>query len=180
MDQTFVARGNTGAIEWSMAVLAGIVAMVVFAALQIIFALSIRQTGPLQPLVTFRTATLTAVAPSVTPNSGPKAAGVGVAVLLALGALSGVVLALIVHRTGAIAAILVGAVFGIAMYAIDMYGLAPFFPVLAGLRDWPSALAYVVQGVLAAVLYKAMTRNAVLIIEDTGHDLRKLRDVRLV
>ena len=180
MDPPFVARGNTSAIDWSMAVLAGIVAMVVFVALQIIFALTLRETGPLQPLVTFGTATLSAVAPHVAAGDGFNAAGVGVALLLALGAMSGVVLALLVHRAGAIVAIVVGGVFGIAMYAIDMYGFARFFPVLGGLRDWPSALAYVVQGALAAGLYKAMTRNAVLIIEDTGHDLRKLRDVRLV
>jgi hypothetical protein len=180
MDPTFVARSNTSAIDWSMAVLGGIVAMVVFVALQIIFALTLRETGPLQPLVTFGTATLRAVAPSAAAGGGSKAAGVGVALLLALGALSGIVLALLVHRTGTIVAIVVGAVFGIVVYAIDMYGFARFFPVLVGLRDWPSALAYVVQGALAAGLYKAMTRNAVLIIEDSGHDLRKLRDVRLV
>jgi hypothetical protein len=180
MDRSFVARSNTSAIDWSMAVLAGIVAMVVFAALQMIFALSIRGTGPLQPLVTFGTATLSVVAPSVTPGGGPKAAAVGVALLLALGALSGIVLALIVYRMGAIVASIVGAVFGIAMYAIDMYGFARIVPALAELRDGMSALAYVVQGALAAGLYKAMTREQLLIIEDTGHDLRKLRDVRLV
>jgi hypothetical protein len=180
MDRTFVARSNTSAIDWSMAVLAGIVAIVVFAALQIIFALGIRGTGPLHPLVTFGTAALSAIAPSVTPGGGPKTAAVGVALLLALGALSGIVLALVVHRVGVIVAGVVGAVFGIAMYAIDIYGFARLFPVLAELRDWTSALAYVVQGALTAGLYKTLTRDEALIIEDTGHDLRKLRDVRLV
>jgi hypothetical protein len=67
------------------------------------------------------------------------------------------------------------------MYAIDMYGVARIFPSLVGLRDWMSALAYVIQGALTAGLYKVMTRDVdEAIPEGTGHDLRDLRNVRLV
>ena len=43
-----------------------------------------------------------------------------------------------------------------------------------------SALAYAIQGALTAGLYKVMTHDDVEPVREGGHDLRDLRDVRLV
>ncbi len=81
------------------------------------------------------------------------------------------------NRVGTATAAIVGVVFGIAMYAVDMYGVARIFPSLAGLRDWMSALAYVIQGALTAALYKVMTRD----VDDGdagGHRARPARSAQ--
>jgi hypothetical protein len=49
---------------------------------------------------------------------------VGAALLLVLGALSGIVLAYIVDRIGVASAAIAGAIFGLAMYVVDLYGVA--------------------------------------------------------
>ncbi len=178
---TVVAGANSRAIGWGIAVLAGIAAMIVFAIIEMTFSWAMRGTSPWTPLGIFGTATLQAIVPSAAVGGGSRTAAVGAALLVAIGALSGVIVAIIVNRVGTATAAIIGAVFGIAMYAVDMYGVARIFPSLVGLRDWMSALAYVIQGALTAGLYKAMTRDVVeAVAEGTGHDLRDLRNVRLV
>jgi len=181
MATTFTARDDTGTVDWGMAILAGIIAMVVFAIIEMAFSWAVRGGAPLSPLVVFGTVTLHALMPSTSVGGGIRTAVVGAVCLLALGALSGVILAYLVDRVGVLAAAIVGVVFGLAMYAIDMYAVARVFPALVQLRDWMSALAYVIQGALTAALYKVMTRNEALPVNaDSGHDLRDLHDVRLV
>jgi hypothetical protein len=181
MATTFIARDNTRRVDWGWAILAGIIAMVVFGVIEIAFSWAARAASPLSPLVAFGTATLHALMPSVTVGGGVRTTIVGAACLLALGALSGVILAYLVDRLGMLGAAILGAVFGLAMYAVDMYAVARVFPALAELRDWMSALAYVIQGALAAALYKVMTREEALPADaESTHDLRDLHDVRLV
>jgi len=180
MASTFVAGADTRTIDWSIALVAGIVAMIVFAVIEIAFSWAVRGAAPLRPLVVYGTATLNAVMPSVHPGGGPKTAIVGVVCLLALGAASGIILAYVVDRIGIVAAAIAGAVFGLAMYAVDLYGVARLLTSLVALRDWMSALAYVIQGALAAALYKIMTRDDAVPIADNAHDLRNLRHAPLM
>ena len=181
MATRFVASANTRTVDWSYAMLSGVVAMIVFAIVEIAFSWASRGTSPLAPLAVFGTATLNALMPSVHPGGGVKTAIVGVASLLVLGAISGIILGYLVDRLGMAGAALVGLVFGLAMFALDMYGIARVLPALAALRDWMSALAYVIQGVLAAALYKIMTReDATVVPDEDAHDLRDLRHARLV
>jgi hypothetical protein len=64
---------------------------------------------------------------------------------------------------------------------VDLYGIARLFPALLDLRDWMSALAYVIQGALTAALYKVMMREEVPAADiDDERDLRRLRNVPLV
>lgn len=180
MTSTFVARDNR-TMDWSIAIVAGIIAMIVFAIIEMAFSWAMRGASPLHPLVVFGTVTLNALMPSVHASGGIRTMIVGACCLLALGAVSGIVLAYIVDRLGVLAAALTGAVFGLAMFAIDLYGVARMFATLLELRDWMSALAYALQGALAAALYKVMTREDPL-PASTGdeHDLRNLRHARLV
>lgn len=181
MVSAFVARDNTRTTDWSMAIVAGVIAMVVFAVIEMAFSWAARDTGPMHPLVVFGTVTLHALMPSANVGGGVRTAIAGALTLLALGAVSGIILAYLVDRVGVLSAALIGAVFGLAMYAVDLYGIARVFATLLELRDWMSALAYVLQGALAAALYKVMTREeAQPARAGDGHDLRDLRDVRLV
>lgn len=181
MATTFVPSANTRTIDWSYAIVAGIVAMIVFAIVEMAFSWASRGASPLSPLVVFGTATLNALMPSAQPGGGIKTAIVGVACLLALGAVSGVIIGYLVGRVGMAGAALVGLVFGLAMFALDMYAIARLLPALGELRDWMSALAYAIEGVLAAALYKVMTRGgATPLPDENAHDLRDLRNVRLV
>ena len=181
MATTFVPSANTRTIDWSYAIVAGIVAMIVFAIVEMAFSWASRGAPPLSPLVVFGTATLNALVPSAHPGGGIKTVIVGVACLFVLGAVSGIVLAYLVDRVGMAGAALVGLVFGLAMFALDMYAIARVLPALIELRDWMSALAYAIQGILAAALYKVMTRDdATALPDENAHDLRDLRNVRLV
>jgi hypothetical protein len=181
MATTFVASANMRTVDWSYAMLAGVVAMIVFAIVEIAFSWASRGASPLAPLAVFGTATLNALMPSTHPGGGIKTAMVGVACLLVLGAISGVILGYLVDRLGMAGAALVGVVFGLAMFALDMYAIARVLPALAALRDWMSALAYAIQGVLAAALYKIITReDATAVPDEDAHDLRDLRNARLV
>jgi len=181
MASTFAAPADTRTVDWSYALIAGIIAMIMFAVIEMAFSWAMRGASPMQPLVVFGTATLHALMPSSHVGGGIRTAIVGAALLLALGALSGFLLAYIVDRLGSLAAAVAGAVFGLAMFAVDLYGIARLLPSLLDLRDWMSALAYVIQGALTAALYKVMTREEALPPSAVGaHDLRDLRDVRLV
>jgi hypothetical protein len=181
MASTLVAPGNIRTAHWGMAIVAGIIAMIVFTIVEMAFSWAIRGTWPWTPLETFGAIVRNVITPGMPATAGVGTAAAGSALLLVLGVLSGVIVAAIVHRLGMLTAAIVGVAFGLAMYAIDMYGFARVFPSLAGLRDWMSVLAYVIQGALTAGLYKVLTPpDADLAREDTGHDLRRLRDVRLV
>jgi len=181
MATTFVPSANTRTIDWGSAIVAGIVAMIVFAIVEMAFSWASRGASPLSPLALFGTATLNALMPSVHPGGGIKTVIVGVACLLTLGAMSGIILGYLVDRLGMAGAALVGLVFGLAMFALDMYAIARALPVLGELRDWMSALAYAIQGVLAAALFKVMTReDATTLPDENAHDLRDLRNVLLV
>ena len=176
---TLVDRNDRG-IAFAPAIVAGIVAMAVFAIVEIAFSWAMRGESPWHPLVVFGTVTLDVFMPGRHAGGGPRTIAIGCALLLVLGALSGVILAYIVDRVGASTAAAAGIVFGLAMFAIDLYALARTFPVLADLRDWMSALAYAIQGALAAGLYKASTHHERPLAMPKGPDLRDLRHAPLV
>ena len=54
------------------------------------------------------------------------------------------------------ASIVAGAIFGLALFALNMYGFTLIFPWFAVTRDWITAGTHVVFGVTAAAVYKAM------------------------
>ena len=177
---TLVERDYIG-IDWPKAIVAGVVAMIVFAVVEMAFSWAMRGQSPWQPLAIFGGVTIDALLPGQHAGGGPRTIAVGAALLVALGALSGVILAYIVDRIGVVTAAIAGFVFGLAMFAVDLYALAGIFPELAALRDWMSGLAYAIQGALTAGLYKAVTRHERPVVRAApGRDLRELRHAPLV
>ncbi len=180
-----VARGNTETIQWGAALSAGILAMLAFIALQTAFAWALKGESPWTPLHMIG-ATVLGPGALAAPNSADsRFVAVAGSILLAIALFSGVILALIVRRLDVTSALVVGALFALAAYYVDVYGLTVRFPWFADWRDWTSVLAYVVQGALTAGLYKAATRS----VRDAAHepaverparDLRQMRNVPLM
>lgn len=54
--------------------------------------------------------------------------------------------------------LLAGAVFGLSVYALNMYGLTSVFPWFASSRDWITAATHLAFGMVLAGVYRASTR----------------------
>lgn len=67
------------------------------------------------------------------------------------------VLAGFVSRRGMPSALVVGAVYGLALFGINMYGFTLVFPWFAAARDGITLAAHVLFGVSAAAVYKALS-----------------------
>jgi hypothetical protein len=64
-------------------------------------------------------------------------------------------------RYGAVLSLLMGAVFGVAIYAVNLYGFTELFPWFAQARGWIAAVAHVVFGMTAISAYRHVHfRNA--------------------
>jgi hypothetical protein len=67
------------------------------------------------------------------------------------------ILAPLLTSLGPRAALLAGAAFGVALFAMNMYGFTVVFPWFAATRDAITVAAHVVFGVSAAGVYKAVS-----------------------
>ena len=175
-----VVRGNSRWTDWGRAVVAGIVAVIVFAAMAMAYGALVRGVSPFRPLDVFGAVALGQFGPSADAGHTIATTIVGALVLLALGALWGVVIALLVHRLSPTLSLVVGVLFGIAMYYVDMYGFAWLFAPLAQLRGLSTLCAYAIQGGLTAALFNVMARaraEAEPLLPE--NDMRRLRDVPL-
>ncbi|CAB3653007.1 hypothetical protein [Paraburkholderia rhynchosiae] len=63
-------------------------------------------------------------------------------------------------------ATLAGAVFGGIVYIINFYGMTQFFPWFAEARNWVSALAHIIFGIVAANMYMRLERRAPNVAKD--------------
>ena len=77
----------------------------------------------------------------------------------ALSIVYGLALAWVIARAAMGASLLIGALFGLALYAVNMYGFTALFPWFAQARDWITIAAHVVFGVTAAGIYRWLERR---------------------
>lgn len=74
-----------------------------------------------------------------------------------LGIVLGLILAAIIvpfHFDSSIGMLLlIGAVFGVAVYLFNFYGMVHFFSWFAEMRGWPALLAHIVFGMVSAAMY---------------------------
>jgi hypothetical protein len=66
------------------------------------------------------------------------------------------VLALMIHKWGLLVGIIGGAIFGLALYAINIYTFSFFFPWFFSLRSWIILLSHVFYGATAGGMYEAL------------------------
>jgi hypothetical protein len=151
-------------IHWRSAALAGIAAGVVATLVQI--GLWWAASEPL-PAMLFRDARLTA-AIGIGRQALPPPATFDWSIMLvatlvhfSLSIAYGLTLSVFISRLSAPWSLLAGAVFGLFLYAINMYGFTFLFPWFATARGWITAATHVVFGLIIVAIYKTWpTRNS--------------------
>jgi hypothetical protein len=150
-------------IHWRSAVLAGIAAGVVATLIQI--ALWWAASEPL-PAILFRDARLTAaivIGRQVLPPPATldwSIMLVATLVHFALSIVYGLTLSVFISRLSVPLSLLAGAVFGLFLYVINMYGFTFLFPWFATARDWITATTHVVFGLVIVAIYKTWPTRA--------------------
>lgn len=79
-----------------------------------------------------------------------------------LGTVFGLVLAAIIAPfhldSSAGMVLLAGAVFGLALYLLNFYGMVAIFPWFADMRGWTTIVAHLIFGMAAAMFYQRLER----------------------
>lgn len=93
----------------------------------------------------------------------------GLAVHMLLSVVYALVLAFIVHRGGLLMGIVGGALFGLALFAINYYSFSFFFPWFFPVRSWIVIAAHVLFGASAGGIYEALERDRyIAVYKPTG------------
>lgn len=87
---------------------------------------------------------------------------VGMFMHFILSILYAVVLGLLIRKLKPPAAVLVGAAFGLALYLFHFYGLAAFYPWVAGWRNWIVIVSHLVFGMSTAWIFSHLHRRQLL------------------
>lgn len=146
-------------IRWSAAVWAGVIAGAVFLVLEMLMVPMFMGGSPWGPP---RMIAAMVMGQEVLPPPGTFAlvpVMVAMVIHFALSIVFALVLAAIISRMGTGAALLVGAVFGLALYVVNFYGMTVVFPWFADARNWVSIFAHVVFGLVAAAAYVGLVRR---------------------
>lgn len=81
---------------------------------------------------------------------------VGTLIHLVLSLIYGAILTTILHRWGLVVGLLGGAVFGLAVYAINFFTFTLLFDWFYLLRSWPILLAHVLFGAVTGLIYELL------------------------
>lgn len=71
----------------------------------------------------------------------------------------GLILACLISRLGMALSLLVGSIFGLILYGINMYGVTIIFPWFWEARDWITILTHIVFGISLAGTYKVFAKH---------------------
>jgi len=82
-----------------------------------------------------------------------------VLVHLALSIVYGTFLALLLPRVDLAPGIVIGGLYGLALYYVNFYGFNIFSPWFAGMRDWVSIASHFAFGAVLACAYNAINRR---------------------
>jgi len=143
--------------SWHVTVLAGVIAGTLATLTQILLWLIFTDDFP---AILFRDARLTAalvLGSSVLPPPATFDVGVMLTATLIHFTLSiayAALLATLTARLDAIAALLTGVGFGIALYMVNLYGFTTIFPWFAQARGWIALVAHGIFGVVVISVYR--------------------------
>jgi hypothetical protein len=147
-------------VTWSAAVYAGVAAGILATVVQIalwsIYA-------DVLPTILFRDARFTAAIVMGRAVLPPPATFDGRIMLVAtlvhfaLSIIYGLSLSWVIARLRAAPSLLVGAIFGVAVYGVNMYGFTAVFPWFEAARDWITITAHLTFGITAASVYKVLS-----------------------
>jgi hypothetical protein len=145
-------------MDWRAAIIAGIVAGVVFLMVNMWLASAYLGNANL-PL---QLSAALVLGKSVLPPAVQIAASaylVGLVVHFALAIVFACIVAFCLYQWGIWTGIIGGALFGLAMYAINYYAFAEWFPWFTPMRSWIMALSHAVYGAVAGGVYEALERE---------------------
>ncbi|HSJ62267.1 MAG TPA: hypothetical protein VK922_00050 [Gemmatimonadaceae bacterium] len=140
------ASSRREGMRWGVAAMAGVVGGVILLVLQMLLE-PVFVGG--SPWGTPRMIAAVALGTEVLPPPETFDAGVfltGVVLHLAMSALYGLALGAITHGMFLEMAVIMGAVFGLALYVVNFYLLTALFPWFAGSRNWVTVFSYIVFG----------------------------------
>jgi hypothetical protein len=155
-------------VDWRAAVLAGVIAGAIFLVLEMVLPTLLIGSSP---WVALRyTASMMLGDGVLPPPAGFDATVVLVGLLIhfVLSILYACVLAFIIHRGGLLTGIIGGALFGLAIFAINYYTFTLFFPWFFSLRSWIAVLAHVLFGAVAGGLYESLEREQYVVVEENS------------
>jgi hypothetical protein len=143
-------------VQWRLAVVAGICAGAVFLVVSLLFATLVKH---LSAWVVLRYMASIILGERVIPPPADFDAGVisvGLVVNFALAILYALILASIIHRWGLLVGIVVGGIFGAALYFINLYTFTLFFPWFFALNSVPFLLITILFGAVAGGVYELL------------------------
>lgn len=149
-------------LNWRAAICAGIVAGTVATGAQMVLWWAFTDA---LPGILYRDARLTAamlMGREVLPPPATfdwKVMAVATFIHFAISIAYSVILACLISRLGVMLSLLTGAIFGLALYVINMYGVTAIFPWFSAARDWITVLTHLVFGICLAGTYKVLSRT---------------------
>ena len=155
-------------VDWRAVFIAGLTAGVIFLLINLFVVPGEGDAGPWVMIRLFGSTLLgkAVLAPPATFHAGALAAALLTHFAVSFGAAA--LLAVIIHRYGLWVGIVGGAVYGLALYAINMYTLAYFFPQFLVLNGMPFLWAHVAFGALAGGVYEAFEVERFVPVDDRG------------
>ena len=172
-----VVSRNIRGTEWGPAIWASVVAGLVFAVIEMALAWAVKGQSPWAPLHMIGAIGLGPAALTPSDTFDLKIVSVAVAIHMALAILYGIILAFIVQQLNTTAAVVVGALYGLALYLINFYGFTRLYPWFADARDWVSILSHLLQSGLMAGLYKAWAHSGGHATAERGDAPRRGDDI---
>ncbi len=143
-------------VQWRIAVVAGLCAGTVFLVLDILYLTLVKH---LEPWVFFRYAASLVLGERVVPPPPGFDAGivlVGLLVNYVLAILYAFILASIIHRWGLLVGVIGGALFGAAIYFINLYTFTLIFPWFYALHSVPFLVSTILFGIVAGGVYELL------------------------
>lgn len=143
--------------NWRAALCASVVAALVFATLDIGLGWALHGISPWVPLRMMGAIVLGPAALSPPDTFDGQIVLVAICLHIVLSIVYGTFLALVMPTVGSALAILLGGLYGLALYYINFYGFNAFSPWFLDQRDWLSIVAHCAFG--AALAYAYVTIN---------------------
>jgi hypothetical protein len=94
----------------------------------------------------------------------------GMVIHMVLAVFYAVILAFIVHRWGLAVGIIGGAIFGLALYAINYYTFTALYPWFYPLRSWIALVGHIFFGAVAGGVYEGLERDIYVVEEASSTD----------
>lgn len=148
-------------MDWRAAIVAGLVAGLVFLLFQLI-ATSVALGE--RPWIVLNQIAAIVLGPAGLVNSfelNPTALILGLLLHFLFSVLFALLLAFIIHRWGLVVGIIGGALFGLALYGLNYYAFARIFTFtwFTGMRSAYVILAHIVFGAVAGGVYEALEKD---------------------